>query len=157
MSFMFWKVWFVKRTRAHAGFVKKFRSIFPIIAKRIDKWEDNRWDGTGKIIFRGYSKGGALATLAYITFAHMEPNTELICFGNPRVVSRNPIKDLDVVRAYLPGDIVTNLPPWLFGYRHVGEKTRLGKWRLPLPKWHADWRYEETLRKMYDKGEYDGR
>ncbi len=142
MAFKFWKRKFCGM-RAHAGFLEKFQSIEKYLLESILE------TACTKYIFRGYSKGGAIATLSYIRFMDKEGAVQAICFGNPRVVNENMFTR-NLMRIKLSGDIVTNLPPWLLGYRHAGEAQRIGPWRIPLPKWHADHRYEEALKSMFE-------
>lgn len=117
--------WFV-----HRGFLRVFKTIEPLIAADI---ADMR---VKKIVISGYSHGAALALLCHEYCVYHRPDiAENIVgygFGCPRVVwgflrkkIKSRFKNFTVVRNCR--DIVTHLPPWIFGYRHVGKVLHVGR------------------------------
>jgi hypothetical protein len=42
-------------------------------------------------------------------------------------------------RVYDFRDIVTHLPPWMFGYEHVGQRVRIGKHGWPTVADHGNY------------------
>ena len=134
------KLWF-----AHRGFLNVWKAIEPHIANEI-KAADVR-----KIEVVGYSHGAALAVLCHEYCAYNRPDAEVIGagFGAPRVfwgiVPREVKKRLAGFQIVRNGkDIVTHLPPALFGFRHVGELVEIGKGGLV--KDHYPEKYEIHLR-----------
>ena len=113
-----------KTWRAHRGFVKVWKSIEPYVAAEIA-------DETVKsIVVVGYSHGAALAVLAHEYIWYNRPDIRSNCltfaFEAPRVFCgvripealRERWSNLYVFR--VKNDIVTHVPPRLFGYKHVG-------------------------------------
>lgn len=117
--------WFV-----HRGFLRVFKAIEPHIAPLV---EDRR---VQKIIISGYSHGAALALLCHEYCVFHRPDLagkiEGFGFGCPRVVwiflnkrLKARLERFTVIRN--GRDLVTHLPPLLFGFRHVGKMMRIGK------------------------------
>lgn len=116
--------------KAHGGFSDVWKVIEPYLQPYIcDLTVD-------KIYIGGYSHGAALALLCYEYCKYNRPdiseNIEGYGFGCPRVVwgfVRKSVKKR--FKGFLViqngKDIVTHLPPALFGYRHVGNKLTIGK------------------------------
>ena len=132
--------------KCHRGFLRVWKSIEPHIEDVVKDMSVNHF------VIVGYSHGAAIATLCheYVWFNRPDLRPE-VCgaylniegygFGCPRVffgwsipralrrrwISFFPIRNLN--------DIVTHLPPILFGYRHIslpieiGEKGKLHKHR----------------------------
>lgn len=119
--------WFV-----HRGFLRVFKTIEPLIAPYIaDR-------GVKRIVISGYSHGAALALLCHEYCVYHRPDlAENIAgygFGCPRVVwgflrkkVKTRFKNFTVVRNCR--DVVTHLPPCVFGYRHVGKILHIGRER----------------------------
>lgn len=117
-------VWF-----AHRGFLEVWKKIETHIAHSIT-------DPTVKrIVVVGYSHGGAIATLCheYAWFHRPDLRTTLEGYGfaAPRVFWGLPTKSIharwanyEVIRN--GSDIVTHLPPTLFGFTHVGNMIPIG-------------------------------
>lgn len=117
---------------AHRGFLRVFKTIEPHIAAQISDKSVRR------IVISGYSHGAALALLCheYCVFHRPDifPGIEGYGFGCPRVVWGKPnrrilsrFRNFTVVRNCK--DLVTHLPPKLFGFRHVGKLLHIGKGR----------------------------
>jgi hypothetical protein len=82
-----------------------------------------------------------------LVFRGLRPRT--FAFGGPRVLwlPRSAIRDRfqDLTRYSVQGDIVTLVPPWAWGYSHVGSLDKLGPWRLPCVKSHLQDTYRKYL------------
>lgn len=131
-------IWF-----CHRGFDKVWKSVEPFIAKAIFETSITNVD----II--GYSHGGALAQLCYEYIKFNRPDIEVsgVGFGAPRVLwgfARKSVKErfkgFKVIRN--GNDVVTHLPPVLFGFRHVGEVVKVGK----------AWGYKDFKKSVEEKG-----
>lgn len=115
---------------AHRGFVRVWKSVEPYLEKEIA-------DPTvRKIVTVGYSHGAALAVLCHEYVWDVRPDLreklEGYGFGCPRVYwgPRFPwlmrrwerftvIRNID--------DVVTHVPPAVFGFSHVGELLEIGE------------------------------
>jgi predicted lipase len=77
------------------------------------------------LFYTGHSLGAALATLAAVRHAP----TAVYTFGSPRVGDQGLCKLLERVPIYRVvhgSDIVTTVPPEMFGFRHVGLERHIG-------------------------------
>jgi len=127
------------RWYAHEGFLLLWKSVQDEIMSALA--------GSTPSIVAGYSQGGALATLAHedLHFRGIHPNT--VTFGSPRVVW-NPFrlnKEIDkrflqVYNIAVQGDIVTKVPPAVFGYVTEGRTARIGPLSFPSAANHAKYR-----------------
>lgn len=117
---------------AHRGFLKVWKSIEPYIAKDIS-------DPTvKKIDIVGYSHGAAIAQLCFEYVKFNRPDVEVagVGFGSPRVFwgfAKKTVKDrfkgFIVIRN--GHDLITHLPPVLFGFRHICKVRKVGRhWGL---------------------------
>ena len=111
----------------HRGFLKVWKAIEPEIK---DKLLDPQ---ILEIEIVGYSHGGAIAQLCYeyVKFNRPEIIVSGYGFGAPRVLWGFPSKAVKerfkgfvVVRNC--NDIVTHMPPVIFGFRHMGEIKKIG-------------------------------
>lgn len=130
--------------RAHRGFLKVWKIIEPHLQAEI-------LDPTvNKIVIGGYSHGAAIALLCheYCKFNRhdISKNIEGYGFGCPRVVwgfMRKAVKKrfegFTVIRN--GKDIVTHVPPAIFGYRHVGNVLKIGLNEGYLPIMSHHWRF----------------
>ena len=103
--------------RVHRGFKDAFEAVWPKLKDRLDPVSAGR-----KVWFCGHSLGAAMATLA--AFRH--PDARGVCtFGSPRVgdsafAAAFAAKLGDASLRYVNhNDVVTHLPPPVFGHRHV--------------------------------------
>lgn len=113
---------------AHRGFLRVWKSILPYIKDIISI---SHFD---KIIITGYSHGGALAVLCHeyiwFNYPYLRDYLKSFGFGAPRVIwgflgeKRHRWDTFTVIRNV--NDLVTHLPPALFGYRHVGTLLKIG-------------------------------
>lgn len=115
--------WFV-----HRGFLKVWKAIEPHLYKAITDFT------VDEIITAGYSHGAAIALLCheYCKFSRLDIPVKGYGIGCPRVVwgfLREAVKKrfegFVVIRNGC--DLVTHVPPLVFGYRHVGEMIKIGK------------------------------
>ncbi len=116
-------VWF-----CHRGFLKVWKSIEPYLADAIADLS------VRKIEIVGYSHGAAIALLCYEYCIFNRPDIDVwgVGFGCPRVfwgyvpkAVKERFKNFKVVRNGM--DIVTHVPPALFGFRHITEVIEIGK------------------------------
>lgn len=118
-------VWF-----AHRGFLKVWKSIDDLILPYILD------TGVNKIVICGYSHGAALALfcheLAWYNRPDIRNNIHGFGFGCPRVLWGPRFKSITkrwesftVIRNI--DDLVTHVPPFLFGYYHIKPILKIGK------------------------------
>ncbi|MHA1840417.1 MAG: lipase family protein [Candidatus Heimdallarchaeota archaeon] len=97
-----------------------------------------------KIIFIGYSRGGAIALYLADKLAEEYKHLSVECYtyGQPRVFSGNKCNEIETsfknilyFRTYFQHDIVTKLPLKLTGYKHLKGKNVVlkSKWWHWLP------------------------
>lgn len=130
---------------AHRGFLKVWKAIEKHIASEI-------CDPTvSKIEIVGFSHGAAVALLCYEYVKFNRPDVEVsgFGFGGPRVLwgfaCKEVLKRFEGFVVVRNGhDIVTHLPPVLFGFRHVGEVLKIGE-SVGLIKDHYAERYAKAL------------
>ena len=117
--------------KVHRGFLRVFKSIKPYIKNAI---MDSR---VKNIQVVGYSHGAALAMFCneYCVYNRPDCKVEGYGFGCPRVLHGKYSDELlkrwenfTVIRNY--DDIVSHMPPKLFGFTHVGQVVDL------TPKWY---------------------
>jgi predicted lipase len=106
-----------KKFRVHRGFLNKYKSVRNEIFQKIEQVDS--------VKISGFSQGGALASLLHEDIAFNYPGKLLstVIFSSPRVFSwftpSNRFRNLLSIR--LNRDIITILPFFLFGYKHVGQ------------------------------------
>lgn len=110
----------------HSGFYGALSSIWNDIVKEVNLLRTNNQS----IWITGHSLGGAIAVLAAATFEMQTPRigiSGVYTFGQPRIgnheFSRNYNKTLKkrTFRFVNNNDVVTRVPPQIFGYSHVGK------------------------------------
>lgn len=118
----------------HGGFLKEWKKIndyFLRRAARISK----------PITIVGWSYGGAIATLCYedlwFNYPFKRGDLRLVAFGSPKVVGALHFKFVAQrwlgAKLYDNGsDLMTRLPPALFGFRHVTKLKHIGDKRTVL-------------------------
>lgn len=119
----------------HRGFARGFKSVIDTIGPRIVAVAPDN------IYIAGFSAGGAYATLMHEwCWFHGWADVESWTFGAPRVCYMLPriIHDRfeNLHRVYDFRDIFTHLPPWVFGYEHVGQRIRVGRLGWPTVEGH---------------------
>ncbi len=118
-----------ERWYCHGGFLRVFKSVLPYIKGALLDLNFR------EIIIVGYSHGAALALLCHEYIWHERPDIRGCVFGYgfgcPRVIrghvseEHERWRDFYVIRNI--DDIVTHLPPRVFGFRHVGNMIDVGK------------------------------
>ena len=114
----------------HRGFLRVWKSARDYLKSRILNPK------VGEIVIAGYSHGAALALLCHeFCVFHRHDIADKIRgygFGCPRVVFgipgkkvRGRFENFTVIRNCR--DLVTHVPPVLFGFRHVGKMIHIGK------------------------------
>ena len=98
----------------------------------------------GRVLFTGHSFGGALATL----LASIHPPTVLYTFGSPRVGDTDFVAALNAIDSHRfvdCCDLVTFLPPAIFGYVHLGPALYIDRHRQLLVDPSSAAREEDRL------------
>lgn len=119
--------------RVHTGFLNAYKA--PQVRRRI---QDMVSANVRKIQVSGHSLGAALAILCALDLQYNFPDRDIECivFGCPRV-GNAAFRDsynkrvFKTIRVENGNDIVTKVPLWLMGYRHVGVRITVGAPRLP--------------------------
>lgn len=128
----------------HRGFLKVWKSIEPYLVPEIVSPEVKR------IEIVGYSHGAAIALLCYEYCIFNRPDCEVegAGFGCPRVFwgivpkkVKERFNNFKVVRN--GRDIVTYVPPVLFGFRHISEIVEIGQRNIVVD--HFDTEYLKEL------------
>ena len=110
------------------GFLKVWKSIEPHLKSHIMNLD------VREIEIVGYSHGAAIALLCYEYCKYNRPDCAIegAGFGAPRVfwgrvpdVVRERCKSFKVVRC--GRDIVTHVPPAIFGFKHISEVVEVGE------------------------------
>ena len=118
-----------KEDGTHKGFNQAYLSVHAELKKLVDK------DKPAKFI--GHSLGGALAIKAG-TF-HIGSDKQIITFGAPRVFTKKYAKFYESCeithRFENKCDPVPYLPPYSFGFRHVGKTLYLADKSLKMDPW----------------------
>ena len=113
---------------AHRGFLRVWKTIEPSLANLIC------FGNIKRIVIGGYSHGAAIAVLCHEYCKYNRPDIEIegYGFGCPRVVwgflrknVKERFKGFAVIRN--GGDIVTKVPPAIFGFRHIGKLIEIGQ------------------------------
>ncbi len=115
--------------RCHSGFLRVWKSILPHIKGALLDLDFR------EIVTVGYSHGAALALLCHEYIWYNRPDLRgkifTFAFGCPRVIygrvdrERERWQGFYVIRNL--DDIVTHLPPKIFGCRHMGKMLKIGK------------------------------
>ncbi len=111
----------------HGGFLRVWKSILPYIKGALLDLEIR------EITIVGYSHGAAIAVLCheYVWFERPDLRGRIFGFGFgcPRVIYQKAPRERwqDFYVIINTDDIVTHLPPRVFGYRHVGKLVKVGK------------------------------
>ncbi len=115
---------------SHRGFLKVWKEIEPVISPYVLDQSVKR------VIVAGYSHGAAIGVFCHEYVWYHRPDLrgriEGYGFGCPRTVwgiltanTRKRWESFTVIRNI--DDIVTHLPPAVFGYRHVGKMLEIGE------------------------------
>lgn len=156
----------------HTGFTVSFKAIEEDLKKRLEEFITN--NEVENIYCYGWSLGGALVQLIHESLVYRynikeDRNIQILSFasGSPRVFyyafKYNPFKALDWFRLSLRfkkcfllkdvNDIITRVPPVIFGARHVIQEVRLGgKFNIieifKVSKHHMNTNYRDLFNKL---------
>jgi predicted lipase len=118
----------------HGGFLQEWKRINDHFIRLVDGILQG--PGAGKqITITGWSYGGAMATLCHedlwFNFPQIRDSLRLVTFGSPRVIGWKNFSQVSDrwsrATLYTNGtDIVTMVPPVIFGFRHVRKQTHIG-------------------------------
>lgn len=121
------------KIKVHAGFIRAYKE--PQIRERLQALVT---PGIRRVELCGHSYGAALAVLCAVDLQYNFPDRdfEVMLFGCPRVGNRAFQRSYNrrvfkTLRVENGNDIVSKLPPALWGYRHVGIRIHVGAVRLP--------------------------
>jgi len=121
------------KIRMHAGFIYAYNN------DRVRPQLHSAAKNTDKIVISGHSLGAALSIVCAVDIQYNFPekDIEVYAYGGPRVGNLAFIRSYNkrvfkTFRVENGNDIVTKLPPAIFGYRHAGIKVHVGQMRLPL-------------------------
>jgi hypothetical protein len=115
--------------RVPRGFYTNLDRLAPKIMELIKDHRDKT------VTISGHSRGGAIAFLLAI-FLHRQGFriTDIVTFGCPNVGKSNFIREVKRIKAnirmYKNGsDLITTLPPFIFGYKKPSRQIQIGKKR----------------------------
>lgn len=140
------------KVRLHLGF---FLDYTGYARGFIHSWLKDHPEVKG-VVVAGHSLGGALATLCAVDLQYNfgdrlvgEDAVECITFGSPRVGNKAFVESFNkrvplTLRYRYANDIVTHLPPVLFGFKHVAATLQLGKPGWPSAKAHELANYKKA-------------
>lgn len=116
--------------RVHTGFFKRFMEIRDETIEFIKNSRKQSSFREAELIISGHSMGGAVATLFSSMLMSSEDNElypdAVYTFGSPRVGDSAFSKFVDtqlgdrLIRVMNEFDMIPDLPPKMFGYRHTG-------------------------------------
>ncbi len=126
--------------RVHRGFLRVWKDMQDAIEASVDKMLAADRD-VRNIDIVGYSHGGAMALFAYEDMKYIygdKYNIRGFGFGAPRVIfGRVPSDVQERIGGFVTvrngKDIVTHVPPKLFGYRDSGEIVNIGRKHIYTP------------------------
>lgn len=152
--------------RVHRGFLKCWKEIEDIVINKITEKDEHGNYRFDHIYTIGYSHGAAIAMLCHeCCWFHrsgIRENIKTIGFDGPRVfggyyikkVLRKRWENFVLIRNHT--DIVTHVPPVLFGYRHVGTLYQIGRDKKYGPiKSHYQFRIKDSLKEFYANEDWE--
>lgn len=106
-----------------------------------------------KIIIVGYSQGAGVGLIASLYLAINRYDVKGYGYAGPRVFGWiwwiiSKIISLNWTRIQYGGDVVTKLPPFIFGFVHLGNKIHMNKKFWPKFKDHFPSAYENALKEL---------
>lgn len=123
-----------KKWRVHGGFLRVWKDMQDSIECYVNEYLDNHPE-VKKIVCVGYSHGAALSVLATEDMEYIFGDSYEVSgygFGTPRVLwgivpddVKHRLRNFTSVRN-IP-DIVTHVPPMLFGFRNAGTLVKVGE------------------------------
>lgn len=140
------------KIRIHSGFSNAYQSVREFIHQRLKD------SGLKKVFLAGHSLGGAMATLCAVDIQYNFPGLEIdvVTTGSPRVGNPAFAKSFNKrvpnsIRIVNKKDVVTKLPPFIFFFKHIKDKFKIGKcawWKLFSVKNHSKALYFKEMEKL---------
>lgn len=121
--------------RVHSGFLEAWKEVEDLVIAKIKEKDKNNKYKFKKITVVGYSHGAALAALCHECVNYYRPDAKLLGLGfeAPRIYAGFKVKK-ELVRRWEhfyvirnDTDIVTHMPPKIFGYCDVGNELHIGR------------------------------
>ena len=135
--------------KVHHGFLKNYLAIRENIHKVVKEC------GHKKIYVHGHSMGAALTTLCALDLQYNFPDIEIGSYvlaspkiGNEKFVESFNKRLPDFVNIEQGSDLIPQVPPRFFGFRHNGQFFHIGKKRrfgIGTHKDHNWWKYYRAL------------
>lgn len=133
----------------HRGFKRGLSVVWPAMIEHFEHAVAEH-GAASTVLLTGHSLGAALATLAAAELAERGLKVSgLYTFGSPRVGDWRFARALEgwlgadrIFRTVNNNDVVTRVPPWFTGYRHVGAPRYLttdGRLLYAPPWWSVLW------------------
>lgn len=110
------------------------------------------------IIVSGHSRGGALAQRSSIDLHKRADVRSVYTFGSPRWCDKVAAREYDMVlgqrtfKVVNNNDIVPSLPPWRFGWQHVGRMVYIDRKGAVTPDVHTRPFFDRLLGAFADIG-----
>ena len=130
----------------HRGF---WESVEDIWQPMLEKYEALQGENNRPLFITGHSLGGAMATVAAAKLLHEDkPVSCVYTFGQPRTMKQDASRVFNSTcktkffRFHNNNDIVTRIPAWLAGYRHVGTCLYISRHRVIYRK--VSWLFDIT-------------
>jgi len=140
------------KIKVHNGFLKDYLVIRDFVHKKIKETDKE------KIYVHGHSKGAALTVLCALDIQYNFPEKEIGSFGigTPKIGNEEFVRSFngrlpDFINIENGSDLIPQIPPRFFGYRHVENKIHIGKERRCCIGTHKDHNWQ----KYYDNMEKD--
>jgi len=142
------------KVRVHSGFCEAYQHfLVRDVIKTFIK------DDVKDIYITGHSYGAALAMLCALDLQYNFPDRyyEVVTFGCPRLGNRHFAKSYNkrvvkTIRFENGNDLVTKIPPAIFGFRHAGIRLHIGFMRIlgiyNLKAHHAQSYYQSLWNKV---------
>ena len=132
----------------HGGFLRVFKSTKDSINEALND------KNISSVTLVGYSHGAALALLAHeyiwFNYPHLREDLHGYGFGCPRVLNGRIPKCVlmrwsNFLRIDHRCDLITHLPPALFGFHHAGHRLAIGRPMLSGIDAHRPESYQKAL------------
>jgi hypothetical protein len=125
------------RPQVYCGFLEAWLAVRNEVHHWLDKQRQHRSESFITVRCCGHSLGGALSTLCALDLVKRGYTVKLVTWGSPRVgdaqfvsLVQSAVENgrLQIARFVNGLDIVPNLPPEKFGFKHVCKETQLDAW-----------------------------
>lgn len=118
------------KIKIHVGWLNEYKrvEIRGFVQNKVKNFSGN------KVVVVGHSYGAALAIICSVDLQYNFPDKEICCvaLSSPRVGNKDFVESYNKrvpksLMAFNGNDIVTEVPPSLFGFRHIGNVVHFGK------------------------------